>query len=513
MRKPRNRHQELPPTGAEREALREVGQFWTPPWVANAMVAYVMGGGADEVFDPAVGAGAFVLAAREWANRKGRVLAIRGTEIDPASLGEARAAGVTDKDLSGIEIRDFVLDPPNRHFQAIVANPPYVRHHRLPASTKETLQRWAKTRTGRKIDGRAGLHIYFLLRALDHLSPSGRLAYILPADTFEGVFAPRLWSWVAQHYCVDAVVTFEHEATPFPGVDTNAVVVFVRNVPPRPHLIWARCSRPDDDTFERWVGQRMPTGEHDGIIAHDRSVAEAVTTGLSRRQHHETEETVPLGALVSTMRGIATGDNDFFLMTRSGLEERELPLVHFVRVVGRTRDVPCDTVSAELLDELEAQGRPTHLLSLGNVRVEQLGTSMRAYLEEGVRRGLPDRALIKTRRPWYRMETRTPPPFLFAYLGRRNSRFIRNRAGALPLTGFLCVYPAPEVEDRLDDLWALLSSDVLLTRLALVAKSYGSGALKVEPRALERLPVPLSVLSERLREVISPELQLPLLVG
>jgi len=41
----------LPPADwTEREALREKGQFWTPPWVAEAMVAYVSAE-AEAIFD------------------------------------------------------------------------------------------------------------------------------------------------------------------------------------------------------------------------------------------------------------------------------------------------------------------------------------------------------------------------------------------------------------------------------------------------------------------------------
>ena len=46
------------------------------------------------------------------------------------------------------------------------------------------------------------------------------------------------------------------------------------------------------------------------------------------------------------------------------------------------------------------------------------------------------KTLISTRNPWYNMEKRENPEFLFAYLGRRNTRFIRNEAGVVPLTGF-----------------------------------------------------------------------------
>ncbi len=36
------RHQRLPATGPQREALRQKGQFWTLDWVAQAMVSYVL---------------------------------------------------------------------------------------------------------------------------------------------------------------------------------------------------------------------------------------------------------------------------------------------------------------------------------------------------------------------------------------------------------------------------------------------------------------------------------------
>ena len=48
----------------EREQLREKGQFWTPHWVAKAMVSYVVEDSAL-VFDPAVGKGAFYLALKD----------------------------------------------------------------------------------------------------------------------------------------------------------------------------------------------------------------------------------------------------------------------------------------------------------------------------------------------------------------------------------------------------------------------------------------------------------------
>jgi hypothetical protein len=39
-------------------------------------------------------------------------------------------------------------------------------------------------------------------------------------------------------------------------------------------------------------------------------------------------------------------------------------------------------------------------------------------------------------------------------------------------------------------LWRVLSHPETVANLAKVGKSYGGGAIKVEPRALERLPLP-----------------------
>jgi hypothetical protein len=103
------------------------------------------------------------------------------------------------------------------------------------------------------------------------------------------------------------------------------------------------------------------------------------------------------------------------------------------------------------------------------------------------------------------MEVRVTPPLLFAYLGRRNARFIRNFAGVIPLTGFLCVYPRRNDPIFTEKLSKILAHPQTVANLSLVGKSYGSGAIKVEPRALERLPLPPSLVSKfGLGDVITP---------
>ena len=491
----RTRHQTLPSAGPEREALRRKGQFWTPDWVAEAMVAYVLAGGSRHVFDPAVGAGAFFRAARSVAAESGRQVLLLGAEVDGDALQEARQNGLSEDDLSRVQLSDFVLRPPQEKFDAIVANPPYIRHHRLPAQVKAELKRLGARLMGTALDGRAGLHVYFLLRALQLLNEDGRLAFIVPADTCEGVFSAALWDWLTRNYRLETVVTFAPEASPFPGVDTNPVILLISNKKPVGEFWWAKCLEAETGQLKAWASSDFKEAGR-SLEIFRRSLTEGLATGLSRPPAQMTPADPVLGDYARIMRGIATGANDFFFLTAKRAAELDIPGEFLLPAVGRTRDVPGEEISAETIRTLEEVGRATLLFSPDGRPLDLFPAPVRQYLKQGEAAHLHLKTLIATRRPWYKMETRPAPPFLFAYLGRRNARFIRNLAGVRPLTGFLCVYPCSRDRLLVEKLWNVLRHPETVANLALVGKSYGSGAIKVEPRALERLPLPRVVLIE-----------------
>ncbi len=481
--------QSIPSSGPDREKLREKGQFWTPPWVAEAMVGYLLAGGHKSIFDPAIGAGAFFNAAKSLMAEGASRIKLLGTELDPKALKQARQNGLSDEDLAAVEIRDFISDPPEGPFEAIVANPPYIRHHRLAAHTKSFLKSYGARLIGSALDGRAGLHVYFLLRALELLADDGRLAFIVPADTCEGIFARTLWRWISANYRLDAVVTFSPEASPFPTVDTNPIILMLAKRPPGREFLCAMCEEAETPELKVWTLSGFQTISGNALSPRRRLVSEAVSTGLSRAPGNGTGDGPTLSAFATIMRGIATGANDFFHLTRARAEELAIPQEFLLPAVARTRDVPGHELTEQTLDELEAAGRPTLLFSPDGRPLDRFPGAVQRYLRYGEDAGLPDRVLLSTRRPWYKMEVRPVPPILFAYLGRRNVRFIRNLARAVPLTGFLCVYPRRNEAQFVGKLFEVLSHSSTIANLAVVGKSYGGGAIKVEPRALERLPL------------------------
>lgn len=480
------------PRWQAREHLRNKGQFWTPSWVARPMVRFALNAG-DSLYDAGVGAAAFGKALQGLRPDLDLGRAYQGCELHETPLAEALEDGLTKDQLAGVATMDFLSVPRASKPMGFVSNPPYVRHHRLSSEEKARLRTLA-TQVGLRIDGRAGLHIFFLIHALTLLHPGQRLAFIVPSDVAEGVFAPTLWQWISSTFRIDAVVRFAPAATPFPGVDTNPLVLFISNLPPADTMLQATCLAPGTPAFDQWVERGLPPTGHETFEVVSLPTLEAVERGVGRAPNPNQEEAIPLSQFARTLRGIATGANDFFFMTHARAVALGISDDFLLRAVGKTRDVSSDIIRPADLETLESTGVPTCLLALDGRAQDHFPKAIQDHLKEGEALGLPSRALISMRSPWYKMESRNPPPFLFSYLGRRNARFIRNEAGVVPLTGFLCVYPRWQDPAFLDCLWKALNDPATLRGLIQVGKSYGGGAIKVEPKALARLPIPMSVI-------------------
>jgi type I restriction-modification system DNA methylase subunit len=265
------------------------------------MVEYVLSSKASELFDPAVGAGAFFRAAKVVAREKGLYVTLSGMDIDPTTLDQAMEFGLTRDDIDKVKIGDFVLNPPQKRLSAIIGNPPYIRHHRISTNDKQKLKNISLQTIGNTLDGRAGLHIYFLIRALSLLEENGQLAFIMPADTCEGKFANRLWRWVSMNYTIESIITFSPESSPFPNVDTNPLIFFIRKSTPKDKFLWVRCYEAPTESLKEWVRSGFSIIDNKALSVIERDVAEGLQVGLSRPPITEKMSKYVLGDFVEVV--------------------------------------------------------------------------------------------------------------------------------------------------------------------------------------------------------------------
>jgi hypothetical protein len=470
------------------EAVRTKGQVWTPTWVADAMAIILRPKLNGEVLDPAVGPGALIASCKRLSNSPLKVTAY---EIDESVLAlNHTETEFAKSDYSRIILNSFLEHQDDKKYSAIIANPPYLRHHKIPTDLKLRCKEIVQEVLGISIDARAGLHIYFLIQALSKLEENGKLVFLVPADTFEGVFAEKLWTAISTKYRIDGVLTLSAEASAFPGVDTNAVIVAISKRQPGKEMIWARWEGLNPKDFSSAVeiafNDDFVEAGNLGLNCSLVPIEEAISRGFTRSQSGDRVEGVPFVDLAKVVRGIATGDNDFFVFTKKRIRELGLKDENFVRTIMRVRDLPSSGLNSADLENLDVIDRPTYLLSIDANTI--MYPNLEDYLRTGEESGLSKKALVSARKFWYFMEKREPVPILFAYLGRRNVRFIRVEAPIQPLTGFLCVYPQKNI--NVDTLVAALNHPSTINELSKVGKSYGNGAIKVEPGGLRKLIVP-----------------------
>lgn len=450
--------------------IRKLGQVWTPEDIANAMAMWAARPGRPCV-DPSCGSGRLLDAAARWTQ-------VIGVDVEPNFL----------KSHHDIHLGDYMsaetraLLPEDCDF---TVNPPYVRHHAMSPKRKATL-RAETSAQGLRLRGTVGLHAFFVFRVVMSMLPGSRASLLLPTDLFEGESASELLAWTATKVRLAAVACTLPETDLFEGLDARGLLLFLEA--PLPETIsspsdvpWAAIGPVERPHLTEWVRCGF---RHPAVPTIMREIA-CVTATPSRSECTRTD--VPrLGDIARVSRGLVAVDASWALLTSAGLRDAGLPQEAFRRIIRRAGDLPRGAELTETaLDAMDARGIPTWMFSPSPEHATH--PAVAAMLIRGIAMGMPKRPSAVSRNPWWKPERRETPPWLFGYFGPVGPhRFVHNLSDAAPLTGHLCIYPRPGCEAELD---AALSNPRTCLGIPLVGKCHGT-AYKVEPRALERLPLP-----------------------
>jgi hypothetical protein len=477
-------------TSAERNRL---GQFATPPALAHEILEYARmllpKTGRVSFFDPALGTGAFFSAFRDVfpKQRRGRCL---GFEIDP-HYGEPALALWKKSELS-LKLEDFTRATPNRHYNLVICNPPYVRHHHLVNGEKPRLQLASQLSSGMRLSGLAGLYCHFLGLSHSWMAPGGIAGWLIPSEFMDVNYGQAVKRYLLERVTLLHVHRFDPNDVQFADALVSSAVVWFRNSPP---------PRGHDVKFT-----------FGGSLLHPRVTRSVASSELARElkwtrfplaaPRGESDKPT-LSDFFQIKRGLATGDNDYFILSAAEIVERQLPLEAFRPILPSPRYMPLNEVAADR-NGLPLLERQLFLLDtdLSETEIGRRWPSLLAYLEEGKKRGLDQRYLCRHRALWYAQEKRPAPPIACTYMGRsdkageRPFRFILNTSKATVANVYLAMYPTQLLASALARdpsllrrVWQILNT-IAPQDLLGEGRVYGGGLHKLEPRELANVPVP-----------------------
>lgn len=474
----------------------KLGQFATPLSLSLEILRYakeVMPANSGIRFlDPAFGTGSFYSALLQVFEHD-RIQDAAGYEIDENYADEARR--IWKGTLLKLWTADFTLQNSQEKANLVICNPPYVRHHHLTLSQKETLRKLVQDSTGIKLSGLAGLYCYYMLIAHKWMTNNGIAVWLVPSEFMDVNYGREVKKYLLEKVTLLRIHRFDTHDVQFSDADVSSAVIWFRNaLPPTKHKVeftfGATLRKPATSKLipvevltetAKWT--LYPTLDYDSILKRGMKLADFFTI----------------------KRGLATGANKFFILDKQKISHYKIPSEFLTPILPMPRDLATDEINTD------EKGNPIldqQLFLLGCAlpenEVKSKYPNLWQYLKTGLELGVDKRYLCKHKSPWYSQEDRPAAPFLCSYFGRRTNsretpfRFILNYSKATASNSYLMLYPKPDLQKSLDTdptlyrkVWKSLK-EITTQELVTSGRVYGGGLHKLEPKELSNVPFELN---------------------
>lgn len=344
----------------------DYGEVFTRRWVVDLildLVGYTIDRdlGALRIVEPSCGTGAFLLPVIDRliasASEHHRDLAslsdaVRAFDLLDANAERTRKAiqlrlqdsGLTEEVAQGlaetwVTTGDFLLvEHPSAAADFVVGNPPYIRLENVHPKVMDAYRRRCMT-----MRGRSDIYVGFIELGLELLKPGGSLAFICADRWMRNQYGAHLRALVAESYALDTVITMHNVDAFEDDVSAYPAVVVMRNAR-QGRAVVAEASadfgKLDAAGITRWIQRsRSRTLTTPSVKASrldrwfsGRDLWPAATPAQLALIADLERRFPPLedpGTGTRVGIGVATGCDDVYITTDSGLVEQErlLPLV------------------------------------------------------------------------------------------------------------------------------------------------------------------------------------------
>jgi adenine-specific DNA-methyltransferase len=468
-------------SGAER---RDAGQFSSPHYAADIMAAWLLQEPVQLLLDPGVGSGRLLYRAGLCEPPPERML---GLDINPRVLELARLnlkwRGLAER--AELRTADFLLESVAEQPDAAIVNPPYSRHHAIDPARKREIHRQLEARLAIRPSQLSALHVLFLVRTVEVCRSGARIAFVTPSGWLDASYGVAIKKWVLERCAIDAIVQFPENDRPFGSsvMSSAAITLLTKTDDADDRRMNTRVVRipsayPSPDVVVAAV--REPAGSNGPLRVRETKL---VSTEKWSRRRAPRKDGVALGELAVIRRGIATGNNAFFVLSEATRREWKLPKdvlrpciaaprLHTGLEIGKLDELPDD--------------RGRWVLACWDEDAEAADNALGSYLRHGRELGVHKGYLASHRTPWFGLDKRDPPALLWPYFNRARLRFVRNRTGAVPLNTWVGIEPRSGIDADL--LWKRLNETQTLRGFMEARRSY-AGMGKLEPRELARVLV------------------------
>jgi adenine-specific DNA-methyltransferase len=468
----------VPPSKRELSNKKRNGVFYTPDLAAQLLVEWGIRSAMDTVLEPSFGGCGFLEAVIARLNLLGAPepeTQLFGCDIDTAAFSFLSNVLEEPANQANFKQIDFLSVKPNDFriagVDVVIGNPPYVSwHNMLPAqraSAKTTI-----TPNGQLLNRKGSLWTFFVTHSLHFLNHGGRMAWILPGSFIYADYALPLREIISKHFSRSvAIVLCE-------GYQDGASAM---------HFALATGLLELKKILQEWSENQIVGVEW------DQKINRIFTPAITLKKYDTICNTITckkLATLMKTRIGLVTGDNQFFVLNKSKGESLQIPTKILQPIIGRHAHFRgLRVTSQDLTDLIEKDVRC--LLLDTNIYKDQQPEVVDSYLKTYPIEEIRANRTFAKRKPWHRIAPEITPDAFFSCMNWYGPVLVLNPARTtctntvyrVNFEQSLFLANTPEhIAVSLQSTFSQLSAE-------LVGRSYGSGALKLEPTEVGQIAV------------------------
>ena len=461
------------------------GAYYTPLQLANAMVSLVVSQNINNVLEPSCGDGVFLdsLASLNFINDIPDVTAV---EIEPDEAEKVRNnykenanVHVLNEDFLGFYQQVYG----KQTYDLILGNPPYIRYQYL-TETQRDIQSRILTSHGMKSNKLINAWVAFLVACVQLLSENGKIAFVIPAEILQVVYAEDLRLFLSNQFSKITLLTFEQLV--FPDIEQEILVFIGEKGKEEKGIRIIELSDLEDFKKLNLNSNGFQKLEHVKEKWTKYFVsAEEIKVIQSIRDDKRFTKFSDL-ALINV--GITTGNNTYFSVDKATNKQYDLSSVT-LPLIGRSSHVHGIYFTDSDWQENIQDNKRAMLISFPDTPYETYPSKHKEYIKLGEENGENKGYKCSIRDRWYIVPSVWIPDAFFLRRNNLYPKFVLNQCNAV----------STDTMHRIKFNEGVKAENVLLSYYNSISfafteicgRSYGGGVLEILPGEVGNIMLPV----------------------
>lgn len=473
----------------EESSQKLSGSYYTPYWLAEFIMRWVLASNPKSILEPSCGDGVF-FDALTGAHCG---ISISGFDIngDAAKICQEKLKKLHFKpEISAQDFLQWTIENLKsddcQTFDAVVGNPPFIRYQYWDKEMQDRAQALFGL-MGMKFSKHTNAWIPFVIASIKFLNPGGSLGLVLPAELLHVLYAKGLREYLLQE--CSQILIIDPEDIWFKDTLQGAIVLMAKKkaaAEQQTNGIAIVHTKGQAFALENPIDLFSNADYVDGDFLKAKWT-HALLTQEERQTYLEiccSHNVYDFSQLATADVGIVTGANKFFLVSDSVVERYHMEAVAYP-MFGRSGHCPGIIYDRVQHEENAKKGLPTNFLYFSNAEDRK---TYKEYLDIGEQKKFPDRYKCKIRSPWYKVPSVYASPISMLKRSNGMPRLILNRLNAYTTDTAYRILPMKGIDA--ETLVVCFLNSLTALSAELEGRHYGGGVLELVPSEIDRLKVP-----------------------